>query len=465
LTSTSTCSDAGLGELKNQAGTEYNMGENEPKSQTADKERDYNRVVHAWAMYDWANSAFAAIILTAVFPVYFRSLVTSAGRPPEDATAYWAYTTSSSLLLVALLGPVLGAIADIAGAKKKFLGMALVLGVLGSMGAALLGKDAFLIAALLFAVGNLGFAGGNIFYDALLPDVARPADMDRVSARGYALGYLGGGLLLIINLLWLLWPDWFWMPDRNFALRASFASVAVWWSVFALPLFRNVSERGRPGQTPLSTALVMQGLRRLAGTLGQIRRYRQLALFLVAFWIYNDGISTIIKIATAYGDEIGVDHNHMLIALILTQFIGFPSTLGFGALARRLGAKRSIFLGLAVYTFISIAGFFMKSAVHFYVLAVLVGLVQGGTQALSRSLFTKMVPKSQSSEFFGFFSTGEKFAGIIGPAIFGFVGQLTGSSRWGIISVTLLFIAGAALLWLVEEQEGQSAAEKAADSA
>jgi UMF1 family MFS transporter len=255
------------------------------------------------------------------------------------------------------------------------------------------------------------------------------------------------------------------MPDRNFALRASFASVAVWWSVFALPLFRNVSERGRPGQTPLSTALVMQGLRRLAGTLGQIRRYRQLALFLVAFWIYNDGISTIIKIATAYGDEIGVDHNHMLIALILTQFIGFPSTLGFGALARRLGAKRSIFLGLAVYTFISIAGFFMKSAVHFYVLAVLVGLVQGGTQALSRSLFTKMVPKSQSSEFFGFFSTGEKFAGIIGPAIFGFVGQLTGSSRWGIISVTLLFIAGAALLWLVEEQEGQSAAEKAADSA
>lgn len=441
------------------------MDENEPKPQPEDSERDYKRVVHAWAMYDWANSAFAVIFLTAVFPVYYRALVTNAGGSPEGATAYWAYTTSLSLLSVALVGPVLGAIADIVGAKKRFLGVALALGVLGSTGTALLGKDTFLIAALLFAVANLGFAGGNIFYDALLPGVARPNDMDRVSARGYALGYLGGGLLLIINLLWLLRPDWFWLPDRDFALRASFVSVAVWWFVFALPLFRNVSEPGRRGRTPLSIPLVMQGLRRLASTLSQIRRYRQLALFLVAFWIYNDGVSTIIKIATAYGDEIGVNHNHMLIALILTQFIGFPSTLGFGALARYLGAKRSIFLGLAVYMFISIAGFFMKTAVHFYVLAILVGLVQGGTQALSRSLFTTMVPKAQSSEFFGFFSTGEKFAGIIGPALFGLVGQLTGSSRWGITSVTFLMVAGAALLWRVDEQEGRSVAEKAADSA
>ena len=423
-------------------------------------EREYRRVINAWAMYDWANSAFAVIILTAVFPVYYRALVINAGYSPEDATAYWAYTTSASVLLVALLGPLLGAIADVVG-KKRFLGASLVLGVLGSAGLAFLGTDTFLLGSLFFAVGNFGFAAGNIFYEALLPHIARPDDIDRVSARGYALGYLGGGLLLIVTALSLLGRDWFWLPDRDFALRASFVSVAVWWSVFSWPLFRHVPEPARSVAPYILTGVVTDGLLRLAGTLRQIRRYRELALFLVAFWIYNDGISTIIKIATAYGDEIGVNHNDMLIALILTQFVGFPSTLGFGALAQSLGAKRAIFLGIAIYMLISIAGFFMSNAAHFYILAVVVGLVQGGTQALSRSLFARLVPKTRSTEFFGFFSTGEKFAGVIGPAIFGLVGQLTGSSRWGIVSVTFLFATGAALLWRVDVEQGQSVARTA----
>jgi MFS transporter, UMF1 family len=340
-----------------------------------------------------------------------------------------------------------------------------VLGVLGLISLAFLGEDRFLLGSLMFAIGNLGFAGGNIFYEALLPHVARPNDLDRVSARGYALGYLGGGLLLIINVLWLLRPDWFWMPDREFALRASFVSAGIWWFIFALPLFRNVPEPGGCDQARISSRVVMSGFQRLVATLRQIRRYRQLALFLAAFWIYNDGIGTIIKIATAYGDEIGIHHNHMLIALVLTQFIGFPSTLGFGTLAQYLGAKRSIFVGLAAYLVISIAGFFMKSASHFYVLAVLVGLVQGGTQALSRSLFATMVPKARSTEFFGFFSTGQKLAGVIGPALFGLMGQLTGSSRWGILSVALLFVVGAALLWRVNEEEGRRVAETDKDFA
>jgi MFS transporter, UMF1 family len=441
------------------------MDEHNSTSSPTANERDYQRGVNAWAMYDWANSAFAVIILTAVFPVYYRTLVTNAGRSPEDATAYWAYTTSASLLMVALLGPVLGAIADIVSGKKRFLGLALVLGVLGLISLAFLGEDRFLLGSLMFAIGNLGFAGGNIFYEALLPHVARPNDLDRVSARGYALGYLGGGLLLIINVLWLLRPDWFWMPDREFALRASFVSAGIWWFIFALPLFRNVPEPGGCDQARISSRVVMSGFQRLVATLRQIRRYRQLALFLAAFWIYNDGIGTIIKIATAYGDEIGIHHNHMLIALVLTQFIGFPSTLGFGTLAQYLGAKRSIFVGLAAYLVISIAGFFMKSASHFYVLAVLVGLVQGGTQALSRSLFATMVPKARSTEFFGFFSTGQKLAGVIGPALFGLMGQLTGSSRWGILSVALLFVVGAALLWRVNEEEGRRVAETDKDFA
>jgi len=421
-------------------------------------ERDYQRVVNAWAMYDWANSAFAVVILTAIFPVYYRALAINAGAAPETATAYWAYTTSLSLLLVAVIGPVLGAAADVLGAKKRFLAVALWLGVLGTVSLAFLSTSEYLLGSLLFAIANLGFAGGNVFYESLLPQVARPKDLDRVSARGYGLGYLGGGLLLVINALWLYRPAWFWMADRNIALRACFVSVACWWLIFALPLFRAVAEPAAHGG-PRSIFTLANSCGRVVQTFRQIRRYRELTIFLGAFWLYNDGVSTIIKLAAVYGDEIGIDHNDMLGALILTQFIGFPCCIGFGALAQYLGAKRTILAGLAVYSVISIAAFFVRSAWHFYALAIMVGTVQGGTQALSRSLFAAMVPKTRSAEFFGFFSTGEKVAGIIGPAIFGFVGQLTGSSRWGIISITLLFVAGALLLRRVDEAEGQKMAE------
>jgi UMF1 family MFS transporter len=439
--------------------------EEAPQKLPAADDRDYQRAVNAWAMYDWANSAFAVTILTAVFPVYYRALVLDSGGAPADATAYWAYTTSLSLLLVALIGPWLGAMADLVAGKKRFLAAALALGVFGTASLALLGSGLFLLASVLFAVANFGFAGGNIFYESLLPHVARHNDLDRVSTRAYALGYLGGGLLLVINALWLVRPDWFGMPSREFALRLCFVSVAAWWLVFSMPLFRSIGEPGTAAQAQLSRDLMIRGFRRLTGTLREMRRYRQLVIFLVAFWLYNDGINTIIKLAAAYGDEIGVDHNDMLIALILTQFIGFPCSLAFGLIARSFGAKRSILLGLAIYMLISVAGFFITTAWHFYGLAVMVGLVQGGTQALSRSLFTTMVPKDHSTEFFGFFSTGEKMAGIVGPAIFGFIGQLTGSSRWGIISVTLLFIAGAFLLTRVDEDEGRRVAATADASA
>ena len=404
-------------------------------------------------MYDWANSAFAVVILTAIFPVYYRTLAMDAGAAPETATAYWAYTTSLSLLLVAVLGPIAGAAADILAAKKRFLAVALGFGVVATASLALIGTGEYLLASLLFALANLGFAGGNIFYEALLPHVARPNDLDRVSARGYALGYLGGGLLLVLNTLWLFRPQWFWMSDRGVALQACFISASFWWLVFAVPLFRAVIEPAAGTRPRTSAALVDSGAR-LLRTFREIRRYRELTLFLASFWLYNDGIGTIIKLAAAYGDEIGVDHNDMLGALILTQFIGFPCSIGFGALAQRWGAKRAIFSGLAVYAVISVAGFFIRSTADFYALAIMVGVVQGGTQALSRSLFAAMVPKTHSAEFFGFFSTGEKVAGIIGPAIFGLVGQLTGSSRWGIVSITLLFAAGALLLRRVDVAEG-----------
>ena len=237
------------------------MGERNPTSPPPASARDYRRVVNSWAMYDWANSAFAVIILTAVYPVYYRALVTNAGRSPEDATAYWAYTNSASLLLIALVGPVLGAAADLAGGKMRMLKIALALGVLGSASLAFLGSETFVIGSLLFALANLGFTGGNIFYEALLPHIARPGDLDRVSARGYALGYLGGGLLLVINVLWLYRPQWFGLPDREIALRACFISTALWWFIFALPLFRNIAE---PGGREMHSAFRARSDRRLA---------------------------------------------------------------------------------------------------------------------------------------------------------------------------------------------------------
>lgn len=438
----------------------------DPASPQERSEREYRRVINAWAMYDWANSVFAVVILTAVFPVYYRALATNAGRAPEDATAYWAYTTSLSLLVVALIGPILGAIADLSGSRNRFLAFALLLGVAGSASLAALGGDAFILASLLFAVAHFGFAGGNIFYEALLPQIARQDDFDRVSARGYAFGYLGGGLFLLSALVMIVRPDWFWMPDREFAVRASFVGVAVWWLLFAMPLFISIPDDRRLGKRRVPPLrMLTEGFQRLGNTLRQVRRYRQVALFLAAFWIYNDGISTIIKLAAAFGDEIGLDHNQMLVALILTQFIGFPCSIGFGFLAQSIGSKRAILVGLGVYTLVSVAAFFMTSVTHFYFLAIAVGLVQGGTQAISRSLFATMVPKTRSTEFFGFFSTGEKMAGIIGPAIFGVIGQLTGSSRWGIASLTVLFIAGAAILCRVDESEGRRVAETTEASA
>jgi UMF1 family MFS transporter len=426
-------------------------------SRPPDSEQAYQRVVNAWAMYDWANSAFAVIILTAVFPVYYRMLATNAGVAAEDATAYWAYTTSLSLLIVALAGPVFGAAADIAGAKKGFLGGALIFGVFGSASLAFIPERAFFLASCLFAVGNLGFAIGNIFYEAMLPQIAGPDDFDRVSARGYAFGYLGGGLFLILSLIALLRPEWIFLADRDVAVRASFVGVALWWLIFSIPLFRDV--RDGWGVRRMSFRVLAGALENLRSTFRDIRRYRQLTMFLVAFWIYNDGIGTIIKLAAAFGDELGVDHNQMLIALVLTQFIGFPCSIGFGKLAQTLGTKRAIFLGLGVYILVTMAAFFMTNAAHFYLLAIVVGLVQGGTQALSRSLFASMVPRNKSAEFFGFFSTGEKVAGIVGPAIFGAIGQLYNSSRWGIVSVVFLFLVGALLLWRVDEVEGRRVAE------
>jgi len=405
-------------------------------------------------MYDWANSAFATTIMAAIFPPFYRSLVTGAGLSESNATAYWGYTTSIALLLIALIAPILGAISDSTGGKKLYVAFFAWMGILSTAAFVFIGSDTWIFASTLFILGNIGFAGANVFYESMLPHIAKKDDIDQISTRGYALGYVGGGILLVINVLWILKPGIFGMPNVGFALRASFLSVAVWWALFSIPFFRHVPEPPLIKKAGPAVNPVYDGFVHLSATFSEIKRYKQLLIFLIAFWIYNDGIGTIIKMATAYGDEIGIRMTDMILALIITQFVGIPFTFLFGALARKMGTKRSILLALGVYALISIAGFYMQTALHFYILAFMVGMVQGGSQALSRSLYGVMVPKHKSAEFFGFFSTSAKFAGIFGPLLFGVVSQIAGGSRLSILSVIIFFIAGGILLIRVNVDEG-----------
>ena len=420
------------------------------------------RELRAWAMYDWANSAFATTIITAIFPVYFTAV---AGAPlaPGEATRLLARTTTIALAISAVLAPILGAVADFAPVKKRLLAAFMMFGALASAGLAMIHEGGWFAAAVLFAAGNIGFAGSLTFYDSLLPHVASEDEIDRVSTAGYALGYLGGGLLLALNVAWILTPSTFGLSDASQASRLSFLSVAIWWAVFSVPLFRRVPEpplRGVPKQRGVLDA-VAAAIRGLAQTLRDLRRYKHAFLLLIAFVIYSDGINTIIRLATSYGTEIGIDRSALITAILLVQFVGIPFAFLFGMLAGAVGARASIFIALAVYVAISVMGYFMKTERDFYVLALMVAAVQGGSQALSRSLFASMIPRERSSEFFGFFSVFEKFGAIAGPATFELASATTGSSRSGILSVITFFVIGAVILARVDVREGQRAAQQA----
>lgn len=419
------------------------------------------RELRAWALYDWANSAFVTTVIAAVFPIYFSS-VAAADLPPTVATARFAAATTIALAIIAFLAPFLGALADDRPIKKRLLAAFLGLGVLATAGMSFVQHGEWKFAILLFMLGNIGVAGSFIFYDSLLPHIASDEEMDRVSSAGYALGYLGGGLLLAVNLAWIQFPHVFGLTDAAAASRLSFFSVAIWWLVFSLPLFRSVAEPPLPREVNKRHGNILRApMARLRETLRELRVYKQAFLLLVAFLIYNDGIGTIIRMATVYGTEIGIPQSALITAILLVQFIGIPFSFLFGALAGRIGAKRAIFLALAVYTLVSVVGYFMTTALHFYLLAILVGIVQGGSQALSRSLFASMIPRSRSSEFFAFFAVCEKFAGILGPATFAWMIITTGSSRNAILAVIVFFVAGGLLLAFVNMTEGQRAAREA----
>ena len=378
--------------------------------------------IWGWAMYDWANSAFATTVMAGFFPIFFKKYW-SFGADVNQSTAMLGFANSLASLIVALMAPFLGAIADKGSLKKKFLILFAYIGVLMTAGLYLVEKGDWLMAVFVYILGVIGFSGSNIFYDALLPSIANEDKVDAISSFGYAMGYLGGGILFLLNVFMTLQPKFFGLADASEAVRWSFVSVAIWWGIFTFFTISWVNEPKIEKCKSIASSVV-EGINQLLKTFKEIRQLKTVLIFLFAYWFYIDGVDTIVKMAVDYGISIGFDSNDLIVALLIVQFVGFPSALVFGYLGERWGVRKSIFLAIGIYICVTIWGMTMREKYEFYLLAVVIGLVQGGIQALSRSYYSRIIPKNQAAEFFGFYNMLGKFAAIIGPALIGVVGLL-----------------------------------------
>ena len=408
-----------------------------------------DRPIFSWALYDWANSVFATTVIAGFFPVFFKQYWSS-GTDAVTSTAQLGFANSIGSVFILIAAPILGALADGGASRKKYLAAFTGLGVAASAGLWFVGQGDWSTAAIVYVLGSIGFSGAIIFYDALIMAVSPPSRYDEVSAFGYSLGYIGGGLLFAVNVAMTLSPDTFGLSGPAEAVRLSFLTVAAWWLVFSIPLFRNVLE---PPPVDAAGSAAAVGLRSLVKTLREYRTHRMAGLFLLAYFFYIDGVHTIIRMAVDYGLALGFPADSLIVALLIVQFVGFPAALVFGLVAARVGPKPALYFGVAVYVAVTVWAYFMTTVTEFYVLAVVVGLVQGGVQAISRSLYARFVPAEQSGEFFGFFNMIGRFAAIIGPSLVAVTGLLTGSSRLGILSVIVVLVIGMVLLTFVRERE------------
>lgn len=400
-----------------------------------------NSRIIAWALYDWANSGFATTVMAGFFPLFFKQFYCS-GTDPALSTARLGWAGSGASLAVALMAPFAGAAADALGLKKRFLLLFTVAGAGATACLVLPGQGQWLPAVILYAAALFCFAGANIFYDSLLNAVAAPEQRDFVSSLGFSLGYLGGGILLALNVSFTLWPSSWGITSPESAVRISFFSVALWWIVFSIPLFLKVPEPALRKRTKaISSAWI-----RLCATFTRIRSLKAPLSFLLAYWFYMDGVSSVIRMAVDYGLSIGLGTRGLISALLLVQFIGFPATLLMGKISEYAGTRRTILAAIAVYAGVTVWASGMSTSAEFYVLAAVIGMVQGGIQALSRSFFSSMIPAGEEAEFFGFYNITARFAAVIGPALIGTVTLLTGSARMGIMALLPLFAAGGGLL-------------------
>lgn len=423
-------------------------------------------------MHDWGISAMQTVIMTAVFPIFYLK-VPGSGIGEQRALVWWGYINTAAAVVIALASPVLGALADFKAAKKRFLATFMAIGVLATVAMFFIAHGQIVYASLCFILSLAASSGSMTFYESLLPHIAREDEIDRVSTAGYAFGYVGGGVLLAVALAIIQMPALFGLPagegltqaQATLPARIGFLLTGAWWFFFSLPVLRKVPEppAGLEATEAERTSPIRASFARLGHTLRDLRRYKQAFLMMVAFTIYNDGIQTIIKMATVYGTELKIDSGSLIAAILVVQFVGIPCAFLFGMLAERIGAKTSVYLGLLAYTAICIYGYFITTATDFWILAVAVGLVQGGTQALSRSMFASLVPRHKSGEFFGFFSVFEKFGGILGPLAFSVAADSLGSSRYAILSIIAFFAIGAWLLTKVDMVAGTAAA-RAADA-
>ena len=416
---------------------------------------DQKKAIYSWAFYDWANSAFATTVIAGFFPLFF-----SAYWAPTDpiASTYWLGVANSlEAIIVALMAPFLGAIADRMSGKKKLLALFAFLGALMTGCLSLIAYGMWQIAAIVYIFGAIGFSGANIFYDALLTGVASEKKVDFVSSLGFALGYIGGGLLFVINVLMYLMPAAFGIPDDVTAIKLSFLSVGIWWAVFSIPILLFVKEpKTNPGITVRQA--IKEGIDQLRSTFKKIRQMKYVWLFLIGYWFYIDGVDTIIRMAVDYGIKLGFDSSALIIALLLVQFVAFPGTLLYNKYAEKVGPKKAVMTAIVAYSILTIFGAFMQTEWHFFTLAIVIGCFQGGIQALSRSLYSRLIPKEHSGEFYGFFNMLGKFAAVVGPFLMGVTTLLTGEIRFGIISILILFVIGGFCLSRVDMVEGEKMA-------
>jgi UMF1 family MFS transporter len=422
--------------------------------------RKQKKNVVSWALYDWANSAFATTIMAGFFPIFFKEFWSS-GVDPTISTARLGMANSLAGIVMALSAPVLGAIADSGSSKKRFLIFFACMGVVMTSALFMVSQGNWLLAVALYIFANIGFSGGNLFYDALLPGVSPEEKMDMVSALGFSLGYLGGGLLFAVNVWMTLKPHSFGFADAAQAVRFSFITVGIWWAVFSIPLMLFVKEPA--GKALRAKNAVKHGCQQIIRTFEKIKYQKTIVLFLLAYWFYIDGVDTIIRMAVDYGLSLGFQYTDLIMALLITQFVGFPCAIAFGYMGEKIGAKQAIFIAIGVYLFISVWGAFIQSKIEFYILAIIIGFVQGGIQALSRSLYARIIPPDKSAEYFGFYNMLGKFAVILGPLLIGTVGLFIRSlgfssniaSRVSITSISVLFLTGAVLLFFVNEEKAK----------
>ena len=418
------------------------------------------RPVLSWALYDWGNSAFATTIMAGFFPIFYSTL--SQDLSVQDSQFWFTMTLAGSSILVAASAPILGAIGDRSGGRKRFLATFATLGVVMTAGLAWVHAGQWVMGLALYGLGTIGFSGANIFYDSMLVDVSEEEEFDIVSAFGYGLGYLGGGILFAVNILMVNSPESFGLADAGAAVKVSFLSVAVWWALFTIPLMTGVKEMPTEHAAESRLQAIREGLGQLAGTFREIRKLKVLLVFLVGYWLYIDAVNTVIKTAVFFGDKVlGLPQASLVTALLVTQFVAFPAAMFFGWLGQRIGQRQAILIGLAVYVgALFYAWRWLDTGADFYKLAVAIGMVQGGVQSLSRSLYARLVPTSKTAEFFGFFNMVGKFAAILGPLLMGWVPILIAGAdeRDGILALSILFVAGGYLLWRVDVEEGARAA-------